>query len=98
MSQMLSISMVSVSQYHIIISETMDLISLACQEVGLDLSCEVLGPADDLPEPFAVQLHITEEERPDRLETMVPRHLSYQPDQEQDEVKDVLRDVLKEVG
>ena len=85
--------------YHIIISEAMDLISLACQEVGLDLSCEVLGPADDLPEPFAVQLHITEEERQDRLETMVPRHLSYQPDQGgPDQVKDVLRDVLKEVG
>ena len=87
--------------YHFIISEVMDLISLACQEVGLDLSCEVLSPDQyiDQPDPSAVQLHITVEERPDRLETMVSRQLSYQPEQEgRVEVTDVLRDVLKEVG
>ena len=74
----------------------MDLISLACQEVGLDLSCEVLSPPTA---QFAVQLHIREEERPDRLERMVPRQLSYQPGQGgEGEVTDVLRDVLREVG
>ena len=76
----------------------MDLISLACQEVGLDLSCDVVSPTDDLQEPFAVQLHITEEERADRLESMVPRQLSYQPDQGQSQGRDVLKEVLKEVG
>ena len=80
-----------------IISDVMDLISLACEEVGLDLSCEY----ELLPEPFAVQLHITEEERPDRLERSIPRQLSYQPDShhaEQDKHKDVLREILQEVG
>ena len=84
----------------------MDLITQACEEVGLDFSCEVISPPAaqysqycELPEPFAVQLHITEEDRVDRLERMVPRQLSYQPVQEgEGEVRDVLREVLKEVG
>ena len=84
----------------------MDLITQACEEVGLDFSCEVISPPTaqynqycELPEPFAVQLHITEEDRVDRLERMVPRQLSYQPVLEgEGEVKDVLREVLKEVG
>ena len=55
----------------------MDLITQACEEVGLDFSCEVLSPPAaqysqycELPEPFAVQLHITEEDRVDRLDKM----------------------------
>jgi len=76
----------------------MDLVSLACQEVGLDLSCDILTPDDfDLPEPFAVQLHITEEERPDRLERMIPRQLSYQPEGPDNPV-DQLQALIQEVG
>ena len=60
----------------------------------------------DLNEPFAVQLHISEEERPDRLERMVARPLSYQPEvasssssssSSRDE-EDKLQKVLQEVG
>ena len=93
---MTNIAVSHINNEPLIIAEGMDLLSLACQEVGLDLSSEVLSPP---AAQFAVELHIREEERPDRLERMVPRQLSYQPDQEgEGEVKDVLREVLREVG
>ena len=86
----------------------MDLVSLACEQAGLDLSSEfVTSPcleasqdSHDLNEPFAVQLHISEEERPDRLERMVARPLSYQPEvsSSSPDEGDKLQKVLQEVG
>ena len=90
----------------------MDLVSLACEQAGLDLSCEVVTSpcleasqdSHDLNEPFAVQLHISEEERPDRLERMVARPLSYQPEvagsssSSSPDEEDKLEKVLQEVG
>ena len=86
----------------------MDLVSLACEQAGLDLSCEVVTSpcleasqdSHDLNEPFAVQLHISEEERPDRLERMVARPLSYQPEvsSSSPDEGDKLQKVLQEVG
>ena len=90
----------------------MDLVSLACEQAGLDLSCEVVSSPcletsqdfHDLNEPFAVQLHISEEERPDRLERMVARPLSYQPEvssassSSSPDEEDKLQKVLQEVG
>ena len=75
----------------------MDLLSIACEEVGLDLSCEISSIDTHLPEPFAVQLHITEEEKPDRLERMVPIQLSYQAEGSNTEL-DKLQTVLQGVG
>ena len=83
----------------------MDLVSLACEQAGLDLSClEASQDSHDLNEPFAVQLHISEEERPDRLERMVARPLSYQPEvassssSSSPDEQDKLQKVLQEVG
>ena len=79
----------------------MDLVSLACEQAGLDLSClETSQDSHDLNEPFAVQLHISEEERPDRLERMVARPLSYQPEvsSSSPDEGDKLQKVLQEVG
>ena len=75
----------------------MDLLSLACDEVGLDSFCDVVSPDYDLAEPFAVQLHITEEERPDRLERMIARPLSYQPEGDSPQ-PDKLQEVLQQIG
>ena len=90
------------------VSDVMDLVSLACEQAGLDLSSEVVTSpcletsqdSHDLNEPFAVQLHISEEERPDRLERMVARPLSYQPEvsSSRPDEEDKLEKVLQEVG
>ena len=96
------------------VSDVMDLVSLACEQAGLDLSSEVVSSPcleasqdfHDLNEPFAVQLHISEEERPDRLERMVARPLSYQPEvasfssssSSSPDEEDKLQKVLQEVG